>query len=51
MKITFKQKGETKGTVKFEEEGNANVIGTLYIRKHALPEPFPRKVTVEVTFE
>lgn len=43
---------ETKGTFRYKEvppEGEAAVIGTLYIRKHGLSNPPPD--TIKVTIE
>lgn len=50
MKLSFVKGKETKGTVRFEEEGNKQAIGTLYVRKHVLPDPFPERVEVELTW-
>jgi len=35
INATFKLEKDTKGAVRYQEEGHAPSIGTLYIRKHA----------------
>lgn len=56
--IKFKLDRETKGALRYAEmDDKGNIIdgadvykvGTLYLRKHAFPAPFPQalKVTVE----
>ncbi len=48
--VKFEHEKETKGTHRYKEvaeEGKPQVIGTLYIRKEALPTPVPP--TIEVT--
>ena len=50
--IKFEHEKETKGTHRFKEiteEGKPMVVGTLYIRKEALPTPVP--TTIEVTIK
>lgn len=50
--IKFEHEKETKGTHRFKEiagEGKAMAVGTLYIRKEALPTPVP--TTIEVTIK
>ena len=52
IKVTMTQDKETKGTIRYSEEGNMQYIGTLYIRKHAsdaLGGAMPTKI--EVTIE
>ena len=51
VRIEFVKEKETKGAVRYEECGNAQIVGMLYIRKHALPDPFPKRVVVELSFE
>ncbi len=52
MKTTLKfvQEKETKGTVRFKEVGAPDevVVGTLYVKKAALEEPYPEKLTVTI---
>ena len=48
--ILHKEK-ETKGTWRYEEEGDAPMIGTLYLKKLALKAAFdapPEKIRVQV---
>ncbi|HLA80196.1 MAG TPA: AAA domain-containing protein, partial [Thermoleophilia bacterium] len=50
--IKFEHERETKGTHRFKEiaeEGKPMAVGTLYIRKEALPTPVP--TTIEVTIK
>ena len=49
---TFKQEKETKNTVRYSEESEDRrpVVGTVYIDKYELPNPYPERlrVTIEV---
>lgn len=48
VKFTFDK--ETKGTVRYQEDGHAPVIGTLYIRKSHFAKPeYPQSLTVTIT--
>lgn len=50
--LVFNFEKETKGTVKFQEDGHATVVGTLYVKKHAFKtSDYPKvlKVTIEVS--
>lgn len=48
--ITFKAQKETKNTVKFEEQGHKNLVGTLYVQKHTFRdlESLPQEITVTI---
>ena len=52
MQVKFKVERETKNTVRYAEDApeDKQVIGTLYLKKTALPDPFPQAVTVIVEF-
>lgn len=60
IKATFVIEKTTKGAVRYQEvadDDESNVldfaeakIGTLYVRKRALPTEPPRKITVEVSW-
>jgi len=48
----FKLEKDTKGAVRFQEEGHAPAIGSLYIRKHAFSSSdYPKTVYVVVSDE
>lgn len=53
IQVWFEKEKETRNTIKFREavtEGEPEVIGSLYVQKHALKElgyPTRLKVTVE----
>jgi hypothetical protein len=51
--ITFDLEKETKGAVRYAERGEADAhkIGTVYIRKTALKEPYPKAIKVTVTLD
>lgn len=50
VSVEFKFDKETKGTVRYQEDGHAPVIGTLYIRKSHFAKPeYPQSLTVTVT--
>jgi hypothetical protein len=54
MKIetTFAFEKETKGAVRYQEEGHAPAIGTLYVRKHAFANgDWPKKLVLVVSDE
>ena len=36
--IEMKKERETKGTVRYEEEGDLYAVGTLYVRKHVVAQ-------------
>ncbi|MDF3000554.1 MAG: hypothetical protein K0Q48_673 [Bacillota bacterium] len=38
MNIKFAFEKETKGAVRFKEQSDKPIVGTLYIKKEALPE-------------
>ena len=48
--VTMHLNKVTKGAVRYEEDQQSDTfsIGTLYIRKTALPEPAPTKIKVLV---
>jgi len=53
IEATFDYERTTKNTVRFQEDSDVPVIGTLYIQKHALKsngglEAKKVKVTVEI---
>ncbi len=49
LKATFEMEKETKGAVRYLEVGPEDPkIGTLYVRKEAMEEPYPKKLTVTV---
>lgn len=52
MKLTlkFELEKETKGAVRYAEVGS-EAVGTLYVRKAVLPDPYPKKLEVTVTSE
>lgn len=55
--ILFKQEKTTPGAVRYEEVDTNGAavpsgkykVGTLYIRKSALSEPYPADITVSIT--
>ena len=50
MELTFKKDKETKNTVRYAEQGDEPVVGTLYLQKSAvekLGNPDTLKVTIE----
>ena len=55
INLRFAFEKETKGAVRFQEIGEdgkpgfAPSIGTLYIRKSALPDGIPQTLTVTIT--
>lgn len=38
MNIRFEFEKETKGAIRFKEQSDKPIVGTLYIKKEALPE-------------
>ena len=48
IKIDFLFDKETTGTVRYQESGSNPVVGTLYIKKAHLKEPYPKVVYVEL---
>ena len=51
LELKFKFDKETKGTVRYGEVTATEnyAVGTLYIRKAALPTPYPQDLTVTIT--
>ena len=50
----FTLEKETKGTFRFsevEEEGQPILVGSLYIKKWALPKVPPKTLSLAITFE
>ena len=47
---TFKLEKETKNTVRYAEEAEDRrpVVGTVYIDKYELPNPYPQKIRVTI---
>ena len=43
----FSLEKETKNAVRYSEV-DTEIVGTLYIRKAALSEPFPKELTVTI---
>lgn len=53
MKRTFTMEKETKNTVRYAEnkrEGDIIAVGTIYVKKEALPTPPPREMRVTLEF-
>jgi hypothetical protein len=50
MNVEFKIEKETKGTVRYKEQADEPVIGTLYVKKGALPVPYPAKLTMTLSW-
>ena len=49
FEVKFDLEKETKGTVKYNEQGHAPKIGSLYIRKTAFATAdYPKSLTVTV---
>lgn len=47
--ITMKLVKETKGALRYEETGDENKIGTLYVRKDGMgAQPWPQEIEVTV---
>jgi hypothetical protein len=52
LEAKFAYEKETKGAVRYQEQGHAPVVGTLYIRKHAYHSAdWPMELTVLITFD
>ncbi|MBD3387436.1 MAG: hypothetical protein GF414_00650 [Candidatus Altiarchaeales archaeon] len=55
LKIRFEFERETKNTVRFQEVENSaeaeKAVGTLYIQKSVLGDPYPKSVVVTVETE
>lgn len=56
--LTFNLAKETKGALRYEEEGfdadnmEATVVGTLYVRKSQIEgSEYPQTLTVSITYE
>jgi hypothetical protein len=47
---TFKLEKETKNTVRYAEEaeGRRPVVGTVYIDKYELGQPYPQRIRVSI---
>ena len=47
---TFKLEKETKNTVRYAEEAEERrpVVGTVYVDKYELPQPFPERIRVTI---
>lgn len=45
--IVLSMDKETKNTIRYAEEADEPLVRTIYVRKSALPQPWP--VTIEVT--
>ncbi len=50
IECEFKHAKETKGTHQYKEIGDNVNIGTLYLKKHAIPDDVPDKIAVAVTW-
>ena len=50
MTLRFEVEKETKGAVRYAEVGT-EAVGTLYLRKAALDEPYPKALTVIIAPE
>lgn len=50
IKAKFELEKETKGTYRYKEVSDECAVGTLYIRKTAMPQPV-KKITVEIKEE
>lgn len=52
LKIRFEFERETKNTVRYQEVGNSadadKAVGTLYIQKSVLDDPYPKAVIVTI---
>lgn len=47
--LRFDIEKETKGTFRYAEQGNEQVIGTIYVRKHVFgSDPAPKVLTVTI---
>lgn len=48
--LTFVLEKETKGSVRYAEQGNGGVVGTLYVRKHVFKTvgTFPQTLYVSI---
>lgn len=46
-KATFVYERDTKRTYRFQEEGNAPIIGTLYVQKHVF-DSRPNRIEVTI---
>ena len=53
FEIHFDLEKETKGAIRYAERGapNDHKIGTVYIRKTALSEQYPKSLKVTVTLD
>ena len=47
--LRFELEKETKGAVRYAEAGT-EAVGTLYVRKSALPSPYPKALAVTIAF-
>ncbi len=51
LNLKFRLEKETKGAVQYKEFGESSermAVGTLYVRKSALPTPYPQELTVVI---
>jgi hypothetical protein len=46
----FRLEKETKNTVRYAEEAESRrpVVGTVYVDKYELPQPYPKKIRVSI---
>jgi hypothetical protein len=53
FEINLDLEKETKGAVRYAERGpaDAHKIGTVYVRKAALKEPYPKALKLTITLD
>lgn len=51
VKVKMKLEKETKGAVRYEEQGDNPKVGTQYIKKFALPSPPPQEIEVTISWK
>jgi hypothetical protein len=52
MNLTFKQEKETKNTVRYQEQGDGDiVIGPLYVQKSALGDNPPEELSITINVD
>ncbi len=49
LKLKFKK--STKGTHVYEDDSEDAAIPTVYIKRHALPDKPPEKITVTIEYD